>query len=140
MQQTLKIPKMHIILLVPKTKFNYKYFNYVLLILNINSSDAIQDIANKMLGSKLITKQTHKEGILVKKVMVANSVNILRETYVSIIMDRQHNGPVIIASPAGGVDIEAVAEKTPHLIKTLPIDIFDGNTSQSIFYKYLVIF
>lgn len=45
-------------------------------------------------------------------------------------MDRQQNGPVIIASPAGGVDIEGVAEKTPHLIKTIPIDIFDGITDK----------
>lgn len=86
----------------------------------------ILDIVKKMLGHKLITKQTPKEGIPVKKIMIAESVNILRETYLCILMDREKNGPVIIASPAGGVDIEAVAEKTPHLIKAVPIDIFDG--------------
>lgn len=79
-----------------------------------------------MLGNKLITKQTPKEGIEVQKIMIAESVTIKRETYVSIVMDRQHNGPVIVASPAGGVDIEAVAEKTPHLIKSIPIDITTG--------------
>lgn len=88
----------------------------------------ILDIVKKMLGNKLITKQTPKEGIPVKKIMIAESVNIIRETYLCILMDREKNGPVIIASPAGGVDIEAVAEKTPHLIKTIPIDIFDGVT------------
>lgn len=67
-------------------------------------------------------------GIPVKKIMIAESVNIIRETYICILMDRQHNGPVIIASPAGGMDIEAVAEKTPHLLKTVPIDIFEGVT------------
>ena len=60
--------------------------------------------------------------------MIAESVTIKRETYVCILMDRQRNGPVLIASPAGGVDIEAVAEKTPHLIKNIPIDIFEGVT------------
>ncbi|CAG9855541.1 unnamed protein product [Phyllotreta striolata] len=90
----------------------------------------IEDIVNRMLGYKLITKQTPKDGIEVNKVMVAESVNITRETYVCILMDRQKNGPVIIASPAGGVDIEAVAEKTPHLLKTLPIDIFEGVTDK----------
>ncbi|KAK9889128.1 hypothetical protein WA026_004396 [Henosepilachna vigintioctopunctata] len=86
----------------------------------------IEEITNKMLGFNLITKQTPKDGIPVKKIMIAESVNITRETYLCIAMDRSHNGPVIIASPAGGVDIEAVAEKTPNLIKNTPIDIFEG--------------
>lgn len=92
--------------------------------------DEISEIVNQMLGHKLITKQTPKEGIPVNKIMVAESVNIKRETYLGILMDRQRNGPVIIASPEGGVDIEAVAEKTPHLIKNIPIDIFEGITDK----------
>ncbi|XP_065568710.1 succinate--CoA ligase [GDP-forming] subunit beta, mitochondrial-like [Artemia franciscana] len=80
----------------------------------------------QMLGNRLITKQTPKEGIPVHHVMVAESVDIHRETYLCILMDREHNGPVLVASPAGGTDIEDVAEKTPHLIKTVPIDIFEG--------------
>ncbi|XP_055676665.1 succinate--CoA ligase [GDP-forming] subunit beta, mitochondrial [Lutzomyia longipalpis] len=87
-------------------------------------------LANKMLGQKLITKQTPEDGILVRKVMVAKSVDIVRETYLCILMDRAHNGPVLIASPAGGMDIEAVAEETPDKIKTLPIDITRGVTRE----------
>lgn len=79
-----------------------------------------------MLGHRLITKQTSKDGILVQKIMIAESVDIVRETYVCILMDRSHNGPVLIASPAGGMDIEAVAEKTPEQIKTIPLDIYNG--------------
>ncbi|KAF7274397.1 succinyl-coenzyme A synthetase beta subunit, GDP-forming [Rhynchophorus ferrugineus] len=94
------------------------------------NKDQISDIVGQMLGHKLITKQTPSGGIPVKKVMIAESVNIKRETYVCILMDRQRNGPVIIASPAGGVDIEGVAEKTPDLIKTIPIDIFTGITDE----------
>lgn len=90
----------------------------------------ISGIVDKMLGNNLITKQTPAEGIPVQKVMVAESVNILRETYICIIMDRSTNGPVIIASPAGGVDIEAVAEKTPHLVKNVPVDILTGVTDK----------
>lgn len=86
----------------------------------------IAPIVKKMIGHNLITKQTPKEGILVKKVMVAESVTILKEKYVCFLMDRQSNGPVLIASPAGGTDIEDVAKKTPHLIKKVPIDIFEG--------------
>lgn len=85
-------------------------------------------LAEQMLGHKLITKQTPEDGILVKQVMVARSVDIIRETYFSIVMDREYNGPVIIASPAGGMDIEAVAEETPEKILTMPVDIQEGLT------------
>lgn len=97
--------------------------------LTTNPSD-ILSLAKKMLGHKLITKQTPKDGILVDKVMVAESVNIKRETYLSIIMDRSFNGAAIVASPAGGMDIEQVAEETPHLLKTVPIDIYEGITDK----------
>ncbi|XP_059049211.1 succinate--CoA ligase [GDP-forming] subunit beta, mitochondrial [Achroia grisella] len=90
--------------------------------------DDILKLAKNMIGRKLITKQTPKDGILVDKVMVAESVNIKRETYLSILMERSYNGAALVASPAGGMDIEAVAEKTPHLLKTIPIDIYEGIT------------
>ncbi|KAJ8975970.1 hypothetical protein NQ317_000674 [Molorchus minor] len=92
--------------------------------------DEVFPLVSEMLNHRLITKQTPKDGITVNKVMIAESVTIKRETYVCILMDRQQNGPVIIASPAGGVDIEAVAEKTPHLLKKMPIDIFEGITDK----------
>ncbi|XP_012277122.1 succinate--CoA ligase [GDP-forming] subunit beta, mitochondrial [Orussus abietinus] len=88
--------------------------------------NAVLDTIKNMLGHRLVTKQTSKDGILVHKVMVAESVDIARETYLCILMDRQYNGPVLIASPSGGVDIESVAKKTPELIKTLPLDIYSG--------------
>ncbi|XP_066995304.2 succinate--CoA ligase [GDP-forming] subunit beta, mitochondrial [Anabrus simplex] len=90
----------------------------------------VPEIIKKMIGHRLITKQTPMEGILVKKVMVAESVNIQRETYLCLLMDREYNGPVIIASPCGGMDIENVAEETPHLIHTLPVDIYEGVTDE----------
>ena len=52
------------------------------------------------------------------QVMVAESYDIARETYLAILMDRSFQGPVIVASPKGGVDIEEVAKNTPeHLYK-----------------------
>lgn len=90
----------------------------------------IVPLAKNMIGHKLITKQTPKDGILVDKVMVAESVNIKRETYLSIIMERSYNGAALVASPAGGMDIETVAEQTPHLLKTVPIDIYEGVTDK----------
>ncbi|XP_013195321.2 succinate--CoA ligase [GDP-forming] subunit beta, mitochondrial [Amyelois transitella] len=90
----------------------------------------IVNLAKNMIGHKLITKQTPKEGIKVEKVMVAESVTIKRETYLSILMERSYNGAALVASPAGGMDIEAVAEETPHLLKTVPIDIYEGVTDK----------
>lgn len=90
------------------------------------NADEVLSLVDKMVGQKLITNQTPEDGILVKKVMVASSVNIVRETYLCIVMDRESNGPVLVASPAGGMDIEAVAEETPDKIKKVPIDISKG--------------
>lgn len=88
-------------------------------------------IVKKMLGFKLTTKQTPKDGVLVKKVMVAEALDISRETYLAILMDRDSGGPVAVASPAGGVDIEEVAEKNPDLIFKEPIDITQGLTNHT---------
>merc|ERR1712179_507667 len=89
---------------------------------------AVPSLCTAMIGNKLITKQTPPEGIPVSKVMVAEAIDITRETYFCILMDRASNGPVIVASPDGGVDIEEVAEKTPDRIKKIPVDIFTGVT------------
>ena len=62
------------------------------------------------------------------QVMVAEAIDITRETYFCILMDRESNGPVLVASPDGGVDIEEVAEKTPERIKKIPVDINTGVT------------
>ncbi|XP_071479118.1 succinate--CoA ligase [GDP-forming] subunit beta, mitochondrial-like [Diadema antillarum] len=92
--------------------------------------DDLGPLVEQMIGSKLVTKQTTKDGVLVKKVMVAEALDIERETYLAILMDRGMMGPVIIGSPAGGVDIEDVAEKTPELIFKEPVDINIGVTDE----------
>lgn len=80
-------------------------------------------LSKNMIGHRLITKQTPKSGIMVRKVMVARSIKILRETYLCILLDRQHNGPLLIASPCGGMDIETVAEETPAKIMKVPLQL-----------------
>jgi succinyl-CoA synthetase beta subunit len=90
----------------------------------------ISNLCTSMIGHKLITKQTPPEGIPVSKVMVAEAIDITRETYFCIVMDREFMGPVIVASPDGGVDIEEVAEKTPERILKLPVDINTGVTDE----------
>ncbi|XP_074054879.1 succinate--CoA ligase [GDP-forming] subunit beta, mitochondrial-like [Macrotis lagotis] len=79
-----------------------------------------------MIGYNLATKQTPKDGVKVTKVMVAEALDISRETYLAILMDRSCNGPVLVGSPKGGVDIEEVAATTPELIFKEEIDIFEG--------------
>lgn len=86
----------------------------------------VAQLCKDMLGYNLVTKQTTKDGVKVVKVMVAEALDIERETYFAILMDRSYNGPVMVGSPEGGVDIEEVAEKTPHLIYKEPIDIIYG--------------
>ena len=80
------------------------------------SQDEVKTVAGQILGMNLITHQTGPEGRLVKKVLVEQGLNIQKELYLSIIPDRATATVVIIASEAGGMDIEAVAEKTPEKI------------------------
>uniref|UniRef100_A0A3B5LTD6 succinate--CoA ligase (GDP-forming) n=1 Tax=Xiphophorus couchianus TaxID=32473 RepID=A0A3B5LTD6_9TELE len=86
----------------------------------------VGELAKRMLGFNLITKQTPKDGVKVKTVMVAEALDISRETYFAILMDRACNGPVMVGSPQGGMDIEEVADTTPELIFKEVIDIYKG--------------
>jgi succinyl-CoA synthetase beta subunit len=81
-----------------------------------DSADDAAKLAASMLGQVLVTKQTGAEGKLVSKVLVAEAVDIARELYFAILLDRGSAAPMIIASTEGGMDIEEVAEKTPEKI------------------------
>jgi succinyl-CoA synthetase beta subunit len=80
------------------------------------SAEEIGNIAQQMIGQVLVTHQTGDSGKLVNKVMVAQAVDITKEYYLAILMDRENRSPVIVASTEGGVNIEEVAEKTPEKI------------------------
>jgi succinyl-CoA synthetase beta subunit len=80
------------------------------------SAEEIGIIANQMIGQVLVTHQTGDSGKVVNKVMVAQAVDISKEYYLAILMDRESRAPVIVASTEGGVNIEEVAEKTPEKI------------------------
>ena len=82
----------------------------------VKSPEEVREVAAKMLGQVLVTKQTGEAGRLVRKVMVTESVTIRRELYLAILLDRQTCQPVIIVSTEGGMDIEEVAAKTPEKI------------------------
>jgi succinyl-CoA synthetase beta subunit len=83
-----------------------------------------------MIGHKLITKQTGEKGRPCNAVYIVERKFARRESYLAILMDRQRQGPVIVASSQGGMDIEEVAKTNPGAIKTYPIDIHEGVTDK----------
>jgi succinyl-CoA synthetase beta subunit len=88
--------------------------------------DEVRDVAGKMLGQILVTHQTGPSGRLVNKVLVAESADIAREIYFAVLLDRATAAPLIVASTEGGVEIEAVAAKSPEKIIREPIDPLAG--------------
>jgi succinyl-CoA synthetase beta subunit len=88
--------------------------------------DEVRDVAAKMLGQILVTHQTGPAGRPVNKVLVAESADISREIYFAVLLDRATAAPLIVASTEGGVEIEAVAAKSPEKIIREPIDPLAG--------------
>ena len=78
--------------------------------------------AKAALGQVLVTRQTGPEGRRVNKVLVECAPVISREIFVAVILDRLMARPVMMVCPAGGVDIEDIAEKSPEMITREPID------------------
>jgi succinyl-CoA synthetase beta subunit len=86
----------------------------------------VREVAAKMLGEVLVTHQTGPAGRLVNKLLVAESADIAREIYFAVLLDRATAAPLIVASTEGGVEIEAVAAKSPEKIIREPIDPLAG--------------
>ncbi|MDQ1330694.1 MAG: succinyl-CoA synthetase beta subunit [Thermodesulfobacteriota bacterium] len=90
------------------------------------SFDEAKSLAAKIIGMKLVTHQTGPEGRVVKKVLVEQGLKIEKELYLGIIPDRASAKIVIMASEAGGMDIEEVAEKSPEKIIKIFVDPLAG--------------
>ncbi|MFN7811834.1 MAG: ATP-grasp domain-containing protein [Planctomycetia bacterium] len=86
-----------------------------------SAADA-ERIAAGLLGKTLVTIQTGPEGQPVRQVFVESGCAIDRELYCAVLVDRRVGSPVLIASTAGGVNIEEVAAETPELILSEPFD------------------
>jgi succinyl-CoA synthetase beta subunit len=84
-----------------------------------------KEFATQMLGEELVTKQA-PNGIICNKVFLMERLYMRREMYLSIMMDRASQGPLMVGSPAGGTSIEDVAKSNPDIIFTEPIDIMEG--------------
>ncbi len=88
----------------------------------VKSADEAAKVAGNLLGKSLVTIQTGPEGQVVRQVLVEEGCEIARELYLGVVVDRAMAGPVLIASQAGGMNIEDVAAKTPELIFKEPFD------------------
>src|SRR5690606_39126686 len=87
----------------------------------VRDADAVRSAAAGMLGTRLVTKQTGAEGLPVEKVYVESGSAIAREIYLSLTLDRDRGRIAVVASAAGGMDIEAVAEEDPDKILSVAI-------------------
>ncbi len=87
--------------------------------------DQVRETASRILGMILVTHQTGPEGKLVQRLLVEETLPIERELYLGIVLDRTQGKPVVMASAAGGMEIEVVAAKTPELILK---EAFDPNS------------
>jgi succinyl-CoA synthetase beta subunit len=92
----------------------------------VDSPKQAQEIAEKMIGSHLITKQTGAHGRICNAVMLAERRQPAHEYYVAVLNDRASEGVVLVASAQGGMNIEEVAAKDPSAIITTPINFEKG--------------
>src|SRR2546425_7135073 len=86
------------------------------------SPDQAERLARDMIGMTLVTHQTRPEGRVVSRVLVEEGLQMTRELYLSLLLDRAAGKPVIIASAAGGMDVEEVAASTPEKIVKVCIE------------------
>jgi succinyl-CoA synthetase beta subunit len=91
-----------------------------------HSVDQVRDEAQEMLGKTLVTVQTGPDGKQVQRLYITDGVDIEKEFYLALLVDRESGRVAIVASTEGGMDIEAVAHDTPEKILTITIDPVTG--------------
>ena len=92
----------------------------------VSSADEAASFVDGLLGTNLVTKQTGPEGVPVGVVLVEEVVDIAKELYLSVTVDGGAKSPVVIASEAGGMEIEEVAASTPEKIVQVHVDPIIG--------------
>lgn len=88
----------------------------------VNSPAEAETAASQLIGTRLVTHQTGPEGVPVDKVLVEKASDVTRELYLSILVDGTRHLPLMMASEAGGMEIEEVAQSTPEIIFRRDID------------------
>jgi succinyl-CoA synthetase beta subunit len=86
------------------------------------TKEKVREVASQMLGSTLVTIQTGDEGKVVNRLYVEQGIDIERELYLSVLLDRSTSRNIVMASTEGGTEIEVVAEETPEKIIKEEID------------------
>ena len=92
----------------------------------VRSAQEARENAERMLGNTLVTIQTGEAGKTVTTLFVEEGLDIARELYLGIVIDRETSSPVLITSTEGGMAIEEVAAETPDKIFNEPFDVVDG--------------
>ncbi len=90
------------------------------------TTDEVYEAADKLIGSNLVTPQTTSDGVMVRKVYVEEGCDISKELYLGIVLDREKDLPVVMASTEGGVEIEEIAIKEPEKILKVHADPVTG--------------
>ena len=93
------------------------------------SLDEVEQYAGQMLGMQLVTRQTGAGGQVVRRLLIEEGVEITREFYIGLVVDRSRRRVCLMASAEGGMDIEEVAAKTPEKIRKIFIDPIAGLTA-----------
>ena len=88
----------------------------------VDSLDQVEAEADRMLGSMLVTKQTGELGLPINTLLIEEPTDIGRELYLSVLVDRETRKILFMASQAGGMNIEEVAEETPEQLHTITVD------------------
>ena len=94
--------------------------------------DEVKDLAETMLGTRLVTKQTDVKGLPINHVYIEAGTEIVAEYYFSLVIDRAKETYTFIVSSEGGMDIEAVADDTPEKIIRYSIDPSKGLSNESL--------
>jgi len=92
----------------------------------VHHPEQAQEFGKELFGKKLVTPQTGPEGLRVRRILIEEAVEISREFYLSITLDRETSRYCLIASAEGGMEIEEVARTSPDKIHLLNIDPFTG--------------
>ncbi len=87
--------------------------------------EEIKSLAKDMIGMRITNEQTGPAGIVAEKIIISNPIDIAKEFYIGALIDREKAVPILIASPAGGMEIEEIAHSTPEKILKMPFN-FDG--------------
>ena len=95
----------------------------------VGSPEEAEQVAAGLLGTRLVTNQTGANGVPVEKVMIAETLDIKDELYISVVIDGDIGAPVVMASTEGGMDIEEVAESSPEKIFRVAGDPLLGLTT-----------